>query len=204
MSSKFIQPIGFIVSDFKEKFGIPRQSGRINNLSQVRFYPPFCNKDAFREIEKFSHLWLIFGFSAVPEKDFSPTVRPPRLGGNRKVGVFSSRSPFRPNGLGLSAVKLVGLNEDEKGTFLTVMGADLLDGTPVYDVKPYVKKYDSIICANDGFIDEYQDKKLCVKIPENLKILLGDKAEILTEILSEDPRPAWIESLVKVIPFSRE
>ena len=195
MSSKIITPIGFIENEFKEKFGIPRQSGRINNLSKVYFYPPFNVQDAFRELENYSHIWLIFGFSEIPEKDFSPTVRPPRLGGNKKVGVFSSRSPFRPNGLGLSSVELISIENDAKnGVVLTVKGADLLNGTPIYDVKPYLKKYDCHENAVSGYSEEYVDKKLNVKYDEGIEnILPAEKLKVLTECLSEDPRPAYHE-----------
>lgn len=191
MSSKIITPVGFIRSDFNEKFGIPRQSGRINNLSEVIFYPPFNQIDAFRGIEKFSHVWLIFGFSKIPEKEFSPLVRPPKLGGNEKVGVFSSRSPFRPNGLGLSVVQLISVNTDNGGVSLTVKGADLIDGTPIYDVKPYLKKYECIENATVGFTDDYKDEKLKIILPDKVRDTLGDKAQTLAECLSEDPRPAY-------------
>lgn len=195
MSSKMITPIGFIETDFKEKFGIPRQSGRINNLSKVFFYPPYNTPNAFRELENFSHVWLIFGFSEIPDKDFSPLVRPPRLGGNRKVGVFASRSPFRPNGLGLSSVELVSIEKDEKnGTFLIVKGADLLDKTPIYDVKPYLKKYDCHENALSGYSQAYEDKKLSVIFNDGLNEKLPEEElNILTECLQEDPRPAYHE-----------
>ncbi|MDY6367489.1 MAG: tRNA (N6-threonylcarbamoyladenosine(37)-N6)-methyltransferase TrmO [Clostridia bacterium] len=192
MSSKNIKPIAIIKSDFKEKFGIPRQSGRINNISNVEFLPPYNDKNAFRELKKFSHVWLIFGFSEVPEKEFTPLIRPPRLGGNKKVGVFASRSPFRPNGLGLSSVEIVDIIYSEKNVSIKVKGADLLDGTPIYDVKPYIKKYDSHENATDGYLSEYIDKKLNVIFevsPENF----FDKESLiaLKECLSEDPRPAY-------------
>ena len=191
MSSKIITPVGFIRSDFNEKFGIPRQSGRINNLAEIVFNPPYNDKNAFRGIEKFSHVWLIFGFSKIPEKEFSPLVRPPKLGGNEKVGVFSSRSPFRPNGLGLSVVQLISVNTDNGGVSLTVKGADLIDETPIYDVKPYLKKYECIADATCGFTDDYKDEKLKFIIPDSAKEILGDKAQTLAECLSEDPRPAY-------------
>lgn len=192
MSSKIINPIGFIRSDFREKFGIPRQSGRINNISTVEFYPPFSDKNAFRELEKFSYVWLVFGFSDVDETGFSPTVRPPRLGGNRKVGVFASRSPFRPNGLGLSSVELVEIVIKDNKVSLKVRGADLLDGTPIYDVKPYIAKYDSHPDSLDGYIKEYDDKKLNVVFelcPDDF--FDKEKIKTLTECLEEDPRPAY-------------
>ena len=128
MDSKQISPIAHIRTDFKEKFGIPRQSGRSpKSIGEIVFLPQYSVKDAFREIESFSHLWLIFDFSAIDKKEWSPLIRPPRLGGNKKVGVFASRSPFRPNNLGLSVVKLEKVNYTEKGVSLTVSGVDLID-----------------------------------------------------------------------------
>lgn len=193
MSSKMIAPIGFIENDFKEKFGIPRQSGRINNISYVYFYPPYNSPDAFRELKNFSHVWLIFGFSDIPEKEFSPLVRPPRLGGNEKVGVFASRSPFRPNGLGLSCVELVSVDlQPEKGVVLTVKGADILDGSPIYDIKPYLKKYDCKENALSGYTETYEDKKLKVAYINGAeKNMPAEKLKTLTECLEDDPRPAY-------------
>ena len=140
MSQGFtIYPIAHIQTDFKEKFGIPRQSGRVETIGKIIFEPKYRSPEALRGIESFSHLWLIFDFSLAHREEFSPTVRPPRLGGNTRVGVFASRSPFRPNAMGLSSVKLLSLEHNEKdGDYLIVSGADLLDGTPIYDIKPYL------------------------------------------------------------------
>ena len=132
-------PIAYIHSDFKEKFGIPRQSGRApSTVARILFEPNFQHPDFIRGIEGFSHLWLLFDFSLTREKGWSATVRPPRLGGNKRVGVFASRSPFRPNHIGLSCVKLKSVEYTETGIQLTVLGADLLDGTPIFDIKPYL------------------------------------------------------------------
>ena len=131
-----IKPIAYIKTDFPEKFGVPRQSGRVSTLTaKIVLNGKYNTADALRGIEGFSHLWLIFGFSLCDNKEFSPMVRPPRLGGNTKIGVFASRSPYRPNGLGLSSVKLLGISDNNE---LIVSGADLVDGTPIYDIKPYL------------------------------------------------------------------
>lgn len=194
--SKTIEPIAFIKTDFKEKFGIPRQSGRAKALTgEIVFEKPFRNPDAFRELEGFSHLWLVFDFSAAPYTAFSPTVRPPRLGGNKKVGVFASRSPFRPNGLGLSCVKLEEIKHTENdGLTLVVSGVDLLDGTPIYDVKPYVPMCDCIENARGGYTEETKNHFLKVEFPENLlSILPEDKRQGAVEVLGDDPRPSYQE-----------
>ena len=193
MKDKNIKAVGYIRTDFKEKFGIPRQSGRSpSSTGEIVFYPPYCDKDAFREIENFSHLWLVFDFSAVQEKEFTPLVRPPRLGGNTKVGVFASRSPFRPNGLGLSCVKLEKVNQTEKGVSLTVSGVDLLDGTPIYDVKPYIPSADCKTNALGGYADQVKDYKVQVDFPRELQAKIpADKLPALIECLSDDPRPSY-------------
>ena len=194
MNKTVIKPVAIIQTDFKEKFGIPRQSGRAPSLTaRIVFTPEYRNPDAIRGIEGFSHLWLIFDFSLSHRKDFSPTVRPPRLGGNQRVGVFASRSPFRPNNLGLSSVKLVGVEEDEKdGAVLIVSGADLLDGTPIYDIKPYLPFADCHPDAVGGYADQQKDYHLDLIFPERLKSLLPkDKLEGLIECLRDDPRPSY-------------
>lgn len=188
---KEIKPIAYIQNDFTSKFGIPRQSGLSNLLSTIVFEKEFSDSSALKGIEGFSHLWLIWGFSQnEEEKKFSPTVRPPRLGGNKRVGVFASRSPFRPNGLGLSSVCL---KEVKKGA-LVVEGADLMNGTPIYDIKPYVPYSDCHPTATSGFSvdgEEYRlrvncDAVLLDKIPT-------EKQEALLQVLSCDPRPAYQE-----------
>jgi tRNA-Thr(GGU) m(6)t(6)A37 methyltransferase TsaA len=192
--STTISPIGKIENDFKEKFGIPRQSGRAKSvLSRIVFFPEYQLKDAFRGIEQFSHLWIIFDFSLARSKGFSPLVRPPRLGGNEKVGVFASRSPFRPNNLGLSSVKLEKVVfDDNQGVSLIVSGADILDGTPIYDIKPYIPFSDSHPDAKYGYSEENRDHKLNVIFPEELSSLLPkDKLTPIVECLAEDPRPSY-------------
>lgn len=196
MNEHLIKPVAHIYSDFKEKFGIPRQSGRAPSLiSKIVFTPDFRIDEALKHIEEFSHLWLIFGFSKSIRKEFSPTVRPPRLGGNKRVGVFASRSPFRPNSLGLSSVKLVRVEKTEnEGSVLIVSGADLLDGTPIYDVKPYLPFTDSHPDAIGGYADEKVDYKLEVIFPEHLKESFDKtKLSALIECLADDPRPSYQE-----------
>ena len=194
MNEKQITPIAFVKSDFKEKFGIPRQSGRApSNLSQIVFTKEFSDVNAFREIESFSHLWIIFDFSKAHKNGFSPLVRPPRLGGNKKVGVFASRSPFRPNNLGLSSVKLVKLNQAQDGIIsLTVAGADLLDGTPVYDIKPYLPFTDCHIDAVGGYADKQVGYKLDLVLPDNIGEYFNTaQLSALKECLEDDPRPSY-------------
>ena len=188
-----IQPIGYIRSDFKEKFGIPRQSGRAPSVTaRVVFYPQYASEEAFREIEGFSHLWILFDFSATRKDGWSPTVRPPRLGGNKRVGVFASRSPFRPNHIGLSCVKLERVERTETGVSLLVSGADLLDGTPVFDIKPYLPLADCIENATGGYSEQGECHRLQVECREELLALIPkEKRAGLLECLSEDPRPAY-------------
>ncbi len=196
MNEHLIKPVAHIHSDFKEKFGIPRQSGRAPSLiSKIVFTPEFRLDEALKHIEEFSHLWLIFGFSKSVREEFSPTVRPPRLGGNKRVGVFASRSPFRPNSLGLSSVKLVRVEKTaNQGSMLIVAGADLLDGTPIYDIKPYLPFTDCHPDAVGGYADEQVEYKLEVIFPEHLKDLMdSDKLKALIECLSDDPRPSYQE-----------
>ena len=197
MENFSIKPIAYIKNDFKEKFGIPRQSGRSpSTLSRIIFYPEYRNPDALREINQFNYLWLIFDFSLCHSHTFSPTVRPPRLGGNEKVGVFASRSPFRPNSLGLSSVKLIKI---ENETELIVSGADLLDGTPIFDIKPYIPSSDCHTDAIGGFADEHNEHKLKVVFPEKLLNLIDkDKQLGLIECLSDDPRPSYIDDKERV------
>ena len=189
-----IEPIGFIHTDFPEKFGIPRQSGRSQTLfGEITFLPKYRQPEAFRGIEEFSHLWLLWGFSENEGRGFSATVKPPRLGGNERRGVFATRSPFRPNGIGLSCVQLESIRFDpEKGPTLTVSGIDMMDGTPVYDIKPYIAYTDSRPGAREGFAGEHKSEKLEVSFPEHLLTLLPeDKREAAVFVLSEDPRPGY-------------
>lgn len=189
-----IKPIAHIKTDFKEKFGIPRQSGIAENLkAEIVFEKPFRNPDALRGIEGYSHLWLIFDFSLAHTAEWSPTVRPPKLGGNIRRGVFATRSPFRPNSLGLSCVKLLEVKHSEKeGDILVVCGADLLDNTPIYDIKPYIPYADCITDAVGGFTEEIEYKKLNVVFEgELLSLIPKEKQQGLAEILAEDPRPSY-------------
>lgn len=188
-----VKPIAHIESDFKEKFGIPRQSGLTPLKAKIVFCPKYRNPDALRGITDFSHLWLIFDFSLAHREEWQPTVRPPRLGGNTRVGVFATRAPYRPNPIGLSCVKLEGIEHDSsKGDVLIVSGADLLDGTPILDIKPYLSYCDAHPNAAAGFTEGINKKPLEVEIPDKLSTLLPEaKLEGLTSLLSEDPRPQY-------------
>lgn len=199
-----IKPIAHIETDFKEKFGIPRQSGRVaESIGKIVFEPEYRIPEAIRGIEEFSHLWLIFDFSKNHREEFSPTVRPPRLGGNKRVGVFASRSPFRPNSLGLSSVKLIEVLKTEKeGNILIVSGADLLSGTPIYDIKPYLPFTDCHKEAVGGYADEFESYKLSVSFPENLLLKLPEeKRSVIIRVLEEDPRPSYQEDESRVYKF---
>ena len=194
MQDVTIQVIARMKSDFPTKFGIPRQSGLVEQLcSTIVFEPEFRNPDALRGIEDFSHLWLIWQFSEAVRTGWSPTVRPPRLGGNTRLGVFASRSPFRPNNLGLSSVKLLGVEHTQKfGTVLHVAGADLMDGTPIFDIKPYIPYGDCHPEATGGFTDSAEDFILDVEFPAHLlEILPKEKQEAAVAVLSHDPRPSY-------------
>lgn len=189
-----IQVIARMKSDFPTKFGIPRQSGLVEELrSTIIFEPEFRNADALRGIEGYSHLWLIWQFSEAVRTEWSPTVRPPRLGGNTRMGVFATRSPFRPNNLGLSSVMLLGVEHTEQyGTVLHVGGADLMDGTPIFDIKPYIPYSDCHTDAVGGFTDTAGEFLLQVDFPADLlKLLPKDKQEASIGILSHDPRPSY-------------
>lgn len=184
--------IARIHNDFKDKFGIPRQSGLTELTSRIVFEPEYRNPDALRGIEGYSHLWLIWQFSEAVRENWSPTVRPPRLGGNRRVGVFATRSPYRPNPIGLSSVRLLAVERTSDGLTLLVSGADLLDGTPIYDVKPYVAYSDSHPDAVSGFADQVKDYALKVEICKELltKIEVSKQKSLIT-ILENDPRPSY-------------
>ena len=188
-----LRPIAYIHSDFKEKFGIPRQSGRANSLTaEIFFCPEYKNQDALREIEGFSHLWLLFDFSLSHRETWSPTVRPPKLGGNTRVGVFASRSPFRPNHIGLSCVKLDEIKQTNEGLVLIVSGADLLDGTPILDVKPYLPFTDCVQDAVGGYATAHENERLSVVFPnELLEKIPMEKRNGLCECLQDDPRPSY-------------
>lgn len=187
--------IARIHNDFKEKFGIPRQSGRVNNVSEIVFEPKYRKDEALTGILEYSYIWIIFDFSLAHKEEWSPTVRPPRLGGNKRMGVFATRSPYRPNNIGLSSVKLLGIKKDEKyGSRIIVEGADLLDGTPIYDIKPYLKYCDCHTDADDGFAAPFIDHKIVVEDPENLLSALGDeKRAVLVACIEDDPGVAYVE-----------
>ena len=189
-----LKMIARIRSDFKEKFGIPRQSGLVPSLkAQVVFEPEYRDPNAVKGLDGYSHIWLVWLFSEAVRDTWSPTVIPPRLGGRKHMGVFATRSPFRPNPLGLSCVKLEKVEIDPKlGPVLTVSGADLLDNTPIYDIKPYLPYTDSHPDAAGGFADEVADYRLEVDFPgELLEILPEDKREAAIGILQQDPRPSY-------------
>ena len=190
-------------SEFPSKFGIPRQSGLVPSLrTRIVFEPEYRNAEALRGIEEFSHLWLIWGFSEVQQEGWSPTVRPPRLGGNRRMGVFATRSPFRPNPIGLSCVELIEADLNPKSPTLLVGGADLMDGTPIYDIKPYLLTTDCHPEATKGFTQEHEDYQLDVEIPEGIaKRLKPEKVEKLREVLAQDPRPAYHHDEDRVYGF---
>lgn len=195
-----IHPIARIHTAFPEKFGIPRQSGLAASLQgYVLFEPEYRNPDALRGLEDFSHIWLIWEFSANKRRGsqessshWQPTVRPPRLGGNRSMGVFATRSPFRPNPLGLSCVEIEEIVYDTpSGPLIKVRGADLMDGTPIYDIKPYIRYADSRPSAICGYVDELEEKRLAVDIHPDLAVKMGERLGELLEILSLDPRPSY-------------
>jgi len=197
-----LQVIAHMESDFPDKFGIPRQSGLAEHLvSRIVFEEEFRNPDAFRGIQEYSHLWLLWHFSESDRNgEWSPTVRPPRLGGNTRVGVFATRSPFRPNPIGLSSVKLERFELDKKlGPVLYVSGADLMDGTPIFDVKPYLGYVDSHPEAKDGFALNRKEGVLQVSVEEEIfSKIPEEKREGLLEILSQDPRPQYQDSPERV------
>ena len=200
-----LEPIAHAVTDFDSKFGVPRQSGRVEGLTaRIVFEPKYRNPDALRGIEGFSHLWLIWHFSEVEQTAlFRPTVRPPRLGGNRMEGVFATRSPYRPNPIGLSSVRLLGVEHTEgEGDVLIVSGADLVNGTPIFDIKPYLPFTDAHADAVGGFaaplasyaLEVVCDEALLCRLPE-------EKREGLLAVLREDPRPAYQNDAERVYGF---
>lgn len=203
-----IEPIAYIRTSFPEKFGIPRQSGLASNLkARVVFEPQYRNADAVRGLEGFSHIWLIWEFSANRKSGWQPTVRPPRLGGNAHMGVFATRSPFRPNPLGLSCVELESIDADASdGPVLVVRGADLMDGTPVYDIKPYIKYADSRPHALCGYVEKLHERRLKVVIPSQMADGIMDKSIMpsLVEVLQLDPRPSYHDDPERIYGLSFE
>jgi tRNA (adenine37-N6)-methyltransferase len=199
-SSWSIPPIGILHSPFKEKFGIPRQPGLAPSArSMLEILPPYDRDEAFRGLERFSHIWLVFRFHGIPAGEWRPTVRPPRLGGNRRIGVFATRSGFRPNPIGLSAVALEGIGREDGRLLLRLRGADLLDGTPVLDVKPYLPYADRIPEAVGGFADRAPDPPLAVMFSPGAEAFVAARERaggpelraLVVEMLQADPRPAY-------------
>ena len=196
--------IARIHSDFSEKFGIPRQSGLVDELrATIVFEPEYRNPDALRGLDGFSHLWLIWQFSKAVREDWSPTVCPPRVGGNERMGVFATRSPFRPNPIGLSCVRLLGVEQDTKfGPVIHVAGADLMDGTPIYDIKPYLPYADCKPEAVGGFASAPKEATLQVVCPaELLAPLPADRHAALLAVLAQDPRPSYQDDPERVYGF---
>lgn len=189
-----IKPIAYIRTDYPEKFGIPRQSGLVTGLpAYIEFEAEYKNPEAFRGLEGYSHIWLMWVFSENADADWPVTVRPPRLGGNKRVGVFASRSPYHPNHIGLSLVRLIRIEQDKiLGPVIIVDGADLMDGTPIIDIKPYLPYCEAIPDAKGGFAEEVKDQTLTVIIPEKLLLMIpDDKREPLKSILSQNPKPGY-------------
>ena len=195
--------IARIRNPYDGKFGIPRQSGIVEQVvSTIVFEPEYRVAEALRGIEEFSHLWLIWAFDRAEREEWSPTVRPPRLGGNQRIGVFATRSPFRPNAVGLSCVKLLGTEKGKEGTVLKVAGADLMNGTPIYDIKPYVPYADCKSEATGGFTDRTEKRKVSVIVPDEI-VRETDPAELemLKAVLREDPRPAYQDDPERIYAF---
>ena len=189
-----INPIAYIKSPFESKFGVPRQSGITESIiSDIIFEPEYRNPTALRGLEGFSHIWLIWLFSESFENGWSPTVRPPKLGGNKRMGVFATRSPFRPNSLGLSCVKIEKINlSSPDGPVISVSGADLIDGTPIFDIKPYIAYSDSVPYAATGFALNPERNRLNVKFSDSVtEVFPKELLSGLTEALAQDPRPAY-------------
>lgn len=191
-----IRPVAYIKTEFSGKFGIPRQSGLVSGLrGRIVFEPQYRNPDALRELDGFSHVWLIWGFSANrPMDGWQPTVRPPRLGGNAHVGVFATRSPYRPNPLGLSCVEIDRIElSAEDGPVIIVRGADLMDGTPIYDIKPYIRYADSRQNAVCGYVDKIEKRVVKVVLPKEVADSIPDNSiiPVLTDTLRQDPRPSY-------------
>lgn len=187
--------IAKIYTDFDEKFGIPRQSGICEELvGRIVFEPEYRKPEALRGLEEYSHIWILWNFSEAVRDEWSPTVRPPRLGGNKRMGVFATRSPFRPNPIGLSSVRLEGIEHtDDEGDVLIVKGADIMSGTPIYDIKPYLAYTDSHPDSVGGFADKVRDYKISVEIEDELlRIIPEDKRYGLIRLLEDDPRPSYV------------
>ena len=195
--------IARIYNAYDGKFGVPRQSGLVEEVvSTIVFEPEYRVPEALRGIEAFSHLWLIWAFDRTERENWSPTVRPPRLGGNQRIGVFATRSPYRPNPIGLSCVRLIGVGKGSEGTVLKVAGADLVNGTPIYDIKPYLPYADCKTDATGGFTDRTEKRRVEVKIPEEPAGKMDEeRLQALKAVLREDPRPAYQEDPERVYAF---
>ena len=199
--SRELKQIATIKTDFPEKFGIPRQSGLVKNLrGKIIFLPAYRNPEAVRGLDGYSHLWLLWEFSKAIREDWSATVTPPRLGGKKKMGVFATRSPFRPNPIGLSSVRLESMEVDEQdGPVIIVSGVDMLDGTPIYDIKPYLPYTDAHPEAAGGFAAEVEEQRLAVNFPKELLCLIEEAEQgNIIEILEQDPRTAFIHDEERV------
>ena len=198
-----IENIGVIETDFETKFGIPRQSGLVSSLEgRIVFDSEYRDRNFIRGLEGYSHIWVIWGFSENEGRKPTPTVRPPKLGGNERMGVFATRSPFRPNNLGLSCLKLKKIELSERGPILHVMGADMVNGTPIYDIKPYLTFTDSVPDALCGFTEELNISPLKVEWSYEAKSAFPmEKSDTLTGILAEDPRPSYIEDGDRIYGF---
>lgn len=188
-------PVAYIHTSFPEKFGIPRQSGLAGSLrGKIVFEPEYRTPECVRGLEGFSHIWLVWGFSANRSQNWQPTVRPPRLGGNEHMGVFATRSPYRPNPIGLSCVEMDGIEfSSESGPVIHVKGADLMDGTPIYDIKPYIRYSDSRPDAVCGYVDSLEERRLEVLVADEMASKLKEAGilEPLVQILALDPRPSY-------------
>ena len=195
--------IARIRNAYDGKFGVPRQSGLVEQVvSTIVFEPEYRVAEALRGIEEFSHLWLIWSFNRAEREEWSPNVRPPRLGGNQRVGVFATRSPYRPNAIGLSCVKLVSVEKSSEGTVLKVAGADLMNGTPIYDIKPYLPYADCRPEATGGFTDRTKKRTVKVDVPEEIAKRMGEEElEALKAVLEQDPRPAYQDDPARVYAF---
>ena len=195
--------IARIRNPYDSKFGVPRQSGLVGQvISTIVFEPEYRYAEALRGIEEYSHLWLIWSFDKAEREGWSPTVRPPRLGGNQRVGVFATRSPYRPNAIGLSCVKLEGVEKGSEGTVLKVSGADLMNGTPIYDIKPYLPYADCHPEANGGFTDRTAKRTVKVEIPDGVSGRMNtEDLEALKAVLREDPRPAYQDDPERTYAF---
>lgn len=195
--------IARIRNAYDGKFGVPRQSGLVEQVvSTIVFEPEYRAAEALRGIEEFSHLWLIWAFDRAEREGWSPTVRPPRLGGNQRVGVFATRSPYRPNAIGLSCVKLLSVEKGSEGTILKVAGADLMNGTPIYDIKPYLPYADCKPEATGGFTDRTKKRTVKAEIPEGIAKGMGtEELEALKAVLEQDPRPAYQDDPERVYAF---